>query len=106
MTSPCLGPAGEVLQLSEIFTCTLNQAMGGPILAGLLVFLLMLYGMYKLRIPLIISVPILAILIFAFAGAGIVSETFSVDPMWASAMLGIIALVGAVIVLVILKVKR
>ena len=73
-------------------------------MAGILIFVLLLYAMYAARLPFIVMAPIALLFLFVFAGAGITS--LRVDPVFTSLMW--IALVGVSIVTVIVfwKLRR
>ena len=56
--------------IGEVLWCGVQMGAGGFLLATILVFALMVYGMYKFRIPFELSLPLGIFLAFVFAGAG------------------------------------
>ena len=91
----------DVTALQDIAACAFQMSMGGGIIAGIIVFVLMLYGMYKMRIPFIVQVPVGLFILYVFAGAGMApTQPFS------SLMLIAIMFFGAIIALLIWKFKR
>ena len=94
-TSPALG---------EIFWCAIQMAAGSYILAGILVFVLLLYGMYKAGLPIELQFPIGLGFLFVFAGAGIIE--FAVDPLFTNLTLIGLILFGMVVFFIFWKLKR
>lgn len=56
--------------IGEVLWCGIQMGAGGFVIATLLIFLLLLYGMYKFRLPFEAALPLGIFLAFVFAGAG------------------------------------
>ena len=61
---------GVAPQLVDVFRCSVEMSAGGAVVAAIVMFGLMMYGMYKARIPFIVQVPIGLVVLYVFAGAG------------------------------------
>lgn len=92
--------------IQEIVWCAMELGAGGYAMAAALVFVLMLYGMYKLKLPFIVQVPVGLFTLFVFAGAGDVGlragglGSFTVM-MWAAIMV-----MGAITALVFWRLRK
>jgi hypothetical protein len=79
--------------LQDFFSCGLNMAFGNAVFVALFVFLIMLYGFHKLKIPMIAAIPFGVILAWVLAGAGNISNALGALPVWQLGLLGITGLV-------------
>ena len=90
--------------LGEILMCSIDLATGSRLLTSLLVFTVFVYAMYKLRMPFIVSVPLGTLLIFVFAGAGILSA--SAAPVFTNLMWIILIVFGIILVFAAWRLRR
>ena len=67
MTCAALGANPPV---QEILSCGLLLGIGDMVLVGILVFVVFLYGLYRMKAPFIISLPTAFLMSFVFSGAG------------------------------------
>lgn len=79
---------------------------GSAAVVGILLFVLMLYAMYKFKLPFAVQVPIGLFVLFVFAGAGIRDAVVGGLTQFTVLMwIGVMA-VGAMTALVIWRLRR
>jgi len=92
--------------IQEVLWCGIELATGSFMLAAILIFILMLYGMYKLRLPFEVQVPIGLFVLFVFAGAGTFGLRLGGVDAFTTMMLIAVMVVGAIIVLAFWRLRR
>ncbi len=94
--------------IQEILFCAISQATGGIAIASILIFVLILYGMYKARIPMQALLPLGIFMLFVFAGAGIADGVGALGGFSGFSIMLIILImfVGAAIVFAFWKLRR
>jgi len=92
--------------LFDVLSCGILEGMGGWMIAAIVMFVLLFYGMYKARVPFIAMVPIGLMVLFVFAGAGSVDAKLSAGDVFTSMMWIAVVMVGAVILLAFWKLRR
>lgn len=90
--------------LFDVLSCGIIEGAGGWAIASLLIFILLLYGMYKARVPFVAIVPIFLVFLFVFAGAGITA--MRVDVVYTSMMWIALSFVAIIIMLAFWKLRR
>ncbi len=91
-------------QLWDVLSCGVIEGMGGWVLAGVLIFVLLLYAMYKARLPFVVIAPIGLVFLFVFAGAGITS--LRVAEVFTSLMWIALIFVSIIVMMVFWKLRR
>lgn len=84
--------------------CAITMSTGGELLAVILLFCIMLYGIHTFKLPYQVFVPIGLLLLFVFAGAGaspLGGLKIFTDLMWIA-----IIIVGAIVALFFWGLKR
>ncbi len=56
--------------IQEILSCGLQLGVGNAALVGILLFAVFMYGLYRMKVPFMVSVPLSLVTVFVFAGAG------------------------------------
>lgn len=86
--------------LSEILSCSVELGAGGAVMAAVLMFILMFYAMYRLKIPAIAMVPLGLFIIYVFAGS---RTNLPIGGLQIFANIGIMAImaIGAIFVFAI-----
>jgi len=97
MSCTALGPNPALM---EVITCGIEMGAGGPVIAILLLFVIMIYGLYKFKIPFVAAVPLGALLLFVFAGAGNRLEALGGIRVFESLLLSVI-LFGAIVIILL-----
>lgn len=91
--------------IQEMAWCAITMATGGELLAAILLFCVFLYGIYTFKLPMQIFVPVGILLVFIFAGAGLMQPlgglTGFISLMWI-----VIILVGALIALTFWELRK
>ncbi len=90
--------------LFDVLFCGIQLGAGGMVLAAILLFILLLYGMYKARIPFVAMVPIGLMVLFVFAGAGI--QELSQGDVFTNMMWIGVMFIGAIVLLAFWKLRR
>ena len=90
--------------LFDVLFCGIDLAAGGFVMAGILMFILLLYALYKARVPFVAIVPIFLVILFVFAGAGI--QQLRVDQLFTSLMWIAIIFISAIVALAFWKLRR
>jgi len=56
--------------LAELLWCAFDLATGARILTAIMVFVFLVYALYKFKVPIIASVPLTLFMLYVFSGAG------------------------------------
>jgi len=62
---------GTTPLLQDVFRCSVEMSTGGAVIAAIIMFGIIMYAMYKARIPFMVQVPIGLVILFVFAGSGL-----------------------------------
>jgi hypothetical protein len=66
------------------------MSIGNSVIATIVVFIVFLYGMHKLRIPMMVQVPVGLFILYVFSGSGIGDAV----PAFQSIMVFVIIIIG------------
>lgn len=91
--------------IQELMWCAITNSTGGTALAVLLMFILLLYGMYQFKIPFAALVPVGIVLISVFAGAGAITSVAGTLDTFSTIMMMVIAFIGIIVFLAFWRLK-
>jgi len=97
---------GTTPALQEILVCTVQLAAGGAVPAAILMFLVMTYAIYKFKLPFLAALPITALVILVFAGAGDISNRIGGLHIFEILGILLILIAGGGIITFFLKFRR
>lgn len=90
--------------IADVFWCALDLATGNYFLSMLLVFILIIYGLYLFKVPAMASSAIIILALFTFAGAGVAGS--GMPEIFKTLLLLAIMLFGAIVVLAFWRLQR
>ena len=92
-------------QIWDVVWCSLQLATGSALLAAILGFILLVYAMYTMRVPVMVAAIMSIMLIFVFAGAGVMANALA-SPFFTNLMWLVIVVFGVIVVLVFWRLNR
>lgn len=103
MSCTALGPSPPI---QEILSCGLQLGIGNAALVAVVLFAIFMYGLYRMKVPFMVSIPISLVIVFVFAGAGNPSlRVGGVEVFGVLATLAVIFM-APIFILVFWKLKR
>ena len=92
--------------IAQVIWCGIETSAGGAVFAAILLFALMLYGMYKLGLPFAVQIPIGIGIVFVFAGAGNPGLVAGGLTAFTSMMWIVLIVVGMMVMLAFWRLKQ
>lgn len=95
---------GSNAQIGQIINCALDMATGSRLLTGIIVFTVLMYALYKCKVPFIPAFLIGLFAVYVFSGAGIME--YGASALFTNLMLIGVMVLGAAIALVFWRLRR
>lgn len=92
--------------IHEILGCAVEMATGSPLIASVLMFTIIMYATYKMRIPMVAAVPLAFFTAFVFAGAGNIANNIGGVDTFGVIVLGFLFVFSVALGLVVWKLKK